>query len=358
VVTTAVYAPCRLAALTAARAASIPGNVVRPLLAIVIVIAACSADEAPGLHDPAQFLAQVRTAECDTMVRCRIFGSAETCDLYRHHRLPLPAGIVIVPDVDWLAELADGHVVYSPSDAAACLAAWRDPACRSTAGLERCATVFRGTALAGTDTYAPQACAAGYWKESGCSGGCCRGICARQLAIPSRPEGTACGVVDEVGQRCDRHLACRLGRCARLSVGDACEQDLDCPPGLLCDGRCRPRLAIGEVCSRADDCGDLGSYCGFDVRCHRLPLDGELCNDGMCGPGLGCDPLTGRCAGFRTEAESCAELGVALCSRGLYCDRWDGTCRPQRPDGADCSDGPECITGVCGSGFVCGATCR
>jgi hypothetical protein len=331
--------------------------VVRPLVAIVIAIAACSTDAVPAIDDPAEFLAQVRAAECDTMVRCRIFGSADHCETVRHHRLGLPADIVVVPDVDWLAEQADGNAVYSPVDAAACLAAWRDRSCRSTAARDRCATAFRGIAIAGAVTRSPASCAAGFWENADCSGNCCRGSCGRQQAIPPRPEGTACGLVDGSGRRCDLHLSCRFGRCVRLTVGDACSQSNDCPEGLVCDGRCRPRVATGGPCTSSGDCGDLGSYCGFDQRCHLLPLDGERCDEGLCAPGLGCHP-SGVCAGFLGEGDLCAELGLALCNRGLYCDQSAATCRGQRPDGADCVDDVECTGGVCGVGFRCGDSCR
>jgi hypothetical protein len=323
--------------------------------AFAVAVAACSDDPAPALDEPLAFLTQVRAAECDTMVRCRIFGSQEQCDVFRDLRLPLPWGVTVVPDVDWIDALAEGTAVYSPEDAAACLAAWRGDTCRRSAALDRCATAFRGIALGGATTSAREVCSAGFWEESVCSNACCVGRCGRLVATPPRPEGTPC-VAGAGVRRCDANLTCVLGRCARLTTGDVCGDDLDCPPDLVCEGRCRPRLAIGDTCGRQEACGDLGAYCGTDQRCRRLPTIGERCDDGLCAPGLACD-LAGRCAGFGYEGGPCEAFGVAVCGRGLHCDPFTATCAPQLPEGAGCTDSRDCSSGVCGDAFTCGAPC-
>lgn len=142
--------------------------------------------------------------------------------------------------------------------------------------------------------------------------------------------------------------------------------DSDCAQGLRCDIElCEGENTCTGLC--ADPClGTCPGGCADDERCDdasatcvALPGLGESCeDDGQCAPGLGCryeegEVFSATCIALPREGESCSQLG--LCADDLRCDfdplSTESTCVGPTPQGGACSGHLECASGYCPAGF-------
>lgn len=102
----------------------------------------------------------------------------------------------------------------------------------------------------------------------------------------------------------------------KLNANDPCHQDIECKPGLYCEGgydpgtgtyppaggTCKPLKQLGDDChqtdaSLADNCstrgsGDSGRYCGPSGKCEALIANDQACFlNTQCASGS-CDPAS------------------------------------------------------------------
>jgi hypothetical protein len=320
---------------------------VRRALAALAVLALAACDEPSPLviDDPADYLAELRATECEHLVACHVFADAAQCTRRIDHPGLLhwtwgrPPG-----EPAWADNVAGGTMSFDPVQAGACIEAIRRGTCAPEERFSPCWKVFHGIAPDGTVTSSQSECASNLWLTMECDQACCTGICGSSTAPPVGQPVTIEGIGDFCGadrdgfQGCKSHLACRDNACVLLAAGDTCFGTIECPAGLVCDGRCRSRDELGDACSRGpdgDSCAHIGAWCGDDRRCQPVALEGETCSlAAPCRYGLHCDPAAGRCIAVYAEGEACGATS-APCDAGLECVSRDGD-RPRCvPTGID-----------------------
>lgn len=145
---------------------------------------------------------------------------------------------------------------------------------------------------------------------------------------------------------------CNDGTCAAevyAALNEACEgasdDELECEPGLVCVGVCKPLTFVSTV---GADCGDIGTSVAL---CD--PAAGVVCQ-------VDFDTFEGTCLaiGDGTTGSVCAMgigqvLGTSACDSTSYCpDFTDGVpvaaeCVAKKANGARCEDSIECSSGAC-----------
>lgn len=162
---------------------------------------------------------------------------------------------------------------------------------------------------------------------------CLAGVCAAPAAL-----GAPC----DVSSDCERGLACVMGICG--PSGAPCARSEACGPGLVCVGAalttCTADVVDGGTCARTSDCAP-GSYCDARGRCAEIPSLGESC-ESVCTDGLSCDLPTGTCVVARDLGAPCQDSAHASCLPGLFCG---GTCMAPRAIDQVCGEG-QCATGL------------
>lgn len=168
-------------------------------------------------------------------------------------------------------------------------------------------------------------CAVGLYCDESAT---CPGTCQPLPAV-----GEECTSDCAQGSSCQNPDADGVGHCvAYAAEGEECGSDLrECLPGLLCDaalspGVCRPHL---EVLPPAAP----GGACQEDVQ---------------CGPGLFCDTVEDVCA---SRVGAGGECTLLECQRDLYCNSEDH-CASRIPTGQACPNSIACAEGFCIDG-VC-----
>jgi hypothetical protein len=161
------------------------------------------------------------------------------------------------------------------------------------------------------------------------------------VAITKRKEGESC---DSRGQECEEGLACE---------------------GRLGDTKCVPPGDVGAACSSLDSCKN-GLVCA-NATCANAAKEGEACSLGTCGPQLGCDLTTRKCAkiAFVADGAECDNLtrvcetgsceGVSFASSRGEVTITPGKCVAPIPEGGacgpavqgSCADFARCIAGKC-----------
>jgi hypothetical protein len=286
--------------------------------------AACDDDRSPLIiEEPAAYLAELRAAECEHLVRCHVFADAAQCA----HRIEHPGLLHQVwsrppGEAAWVDHVAGGTMRFDPVQAGACIEAVRRGACALEERFPACWKVFQGIAPVGAVTSSDEQCVNRYWSTMSCDEACCTGICGGGDGTPVGHPVTIDGIGDFCGAdrdgfvSCPSHLACRDYACALLGG------TIECPAGLICDGRCRRRDELGERCTRGvdgDSCAHIGAWCGDDGRCQALALEDEACSAAVpCRYGMHCDPDTSRCIAAYGEGEVCSSTS-APCEAGLAC---------------------------------------
>ncbi|MGZ3455585.1 MAG: Kelch repeat-containing protein, partial [Polyangiales bacterium] len=163
-----------------------------------------------------------------------------------------------------------------------------------------------------------------------CLATACNGTDAAACHAP--PAGTvACGVAScvdgiehhvgtcTVASTCsDAGKACGRYACGATTCNTSCTTVADCAAGFYCDAptsSCVPVLGLGKSCPDS-------TACGASLSC----VDGVCCSTSKCADGA-----------------SCAVAG------------FEGTCI--KKNGASCSLGAECGSGVCADGVCCNVAC-
>lgn len=131
-----------------------------------------------------------------------------------------------------------------------------------------------------TECVAPLVCRLGRCRiECRAQRDCSAGLdCVRdedKLGACQLEEEASCTLASE----CPDILVCRHGRCT-----NACEADVDCPPGARCDedesGMLGCRDVAGRECMLNSDCVDAGLICAPDGRCREPCRADRDCRDG------------------------------------------------------------------------------
>jgi hypothetical protein len=207
-----------------------------------------------------------------------------------------------------------------------------------------------GLVCDGTSCVTPGAEGSRCASAAGCADGL---VCA--------PSGT-CGAPGVVGASCtgsatcEAGLACVGGACAEGPAPCAACDSTDpnsCAAGDICLGgeapsTCAPRAGEGEGCPRFDDCAEglVCDFAGARPICRATPAIGMACVAGVCAAGAGCG-TDGVCAALPGEGELCLLGGATACAEGLGCDPVSGRCA------AAGTEGMPCVGGACGPGLVC-----
>jgi hypothetical protein len=252
-------------------------------------------------------------------------------------------------------------------------------------------------AAEGKSCFSDDECASGLvcnYAEGLCRPGALSGeTCA--YADPTNPIPGTETVRCADGLSCDPvAFVCAGGFC---SPGSPCFDtfaDSDCPETFYCVGNfftqatCQLPGAVGNPCSKDDDCAS--AFCDpFDEVCADLLATGESCFDhsecasgfcsgGTCNPSFGvgmpcasgfdeectdgyCDFMTSTCAAYAAEGGPCPNGSECDPDDDLYCV--DAVClRQPFPNGTTCFDNSQCASracymGECTTGAVIGAPC-
>ncbi len=197
-------------------------------------------------------------------------------------------------------------------------------------------------------------------------------VCRGAWVNPDGGVGLA-GVCDlpRDGDSCRGHGDCGVARWCNAGVCEAagaqtpCRHGLNCRRSDFCEaGRCRPRLAIGEACSRAGLPCVEGSFCvgasgSSQGTCEQPRRLGDACSAQKFCAGLTVDCLGGTCAVVGLAGTPCRQTWTMPPSECLENVCESGFCTPvTRADGADCRFDRDCVSGVCDRKFKCSSACR
>ena len=209
-------------------------------------------------------------------------------------------------------------ITWTPEQLDACAAALEPWACSGQSFFPR-ECDFRGALAAGTPCFLGMQCASGACGERG--GDIPNTVPSCFTCLQEGALGGGCNLAGcPVGALCvasDLFLA----TCKAQSVvpdGAACDWLLSvCNPGSFCDStthQCAPRRPLGSPCRAT-----WGTECAPPLRCSAqgtcVPPSGvgEECEDDrMCSPGLACDGVMQRCVEVQRRApgEDCDGISV------------------------------------------------
>ena len=253
---------------------------------------------------------------------------------------------------------------------------WSDAMC--TSGLcddtDTCAPVqAAGSACSSDPQCAGGACARPTYPGADGDYVCCPNgseLCDGDLyCIGSMPDGGACG--DNCNDLCQSGN-CISGICepASVPVGQACQEDSQCPSGSYCARPSYPGADDSYVC-----CQGKSELCGGDLYCVGAVPDGgacgdncnDLCQSGNCAsdvcqpsglPGLqACEEDSDCASGECGRTSYCSDESPPGCTEPTYCcpNGWelaDGReyCNGVIPDGGFCRRDAMCQSGYCYDG--------
>ncbi|HEY7376643.1 MAG TPA: hypothetical protein VIF57_31075 [Polyangia bacterium] len=279
--------------------------------------------------------------------------------------------------------VARGRITIDPAGAAACVAAYRDRACRTSPQspqaigalpdvaevLALCPELLVGHVPAGAACDLSPECM---------PGSRCVGVTSSVVS-----GGGTTGVPTGAGAAGGGGPAVSLGRnpgiCVRYqTLGQPCNDSSDCDPGagLVCRSPgfvCGPRLTEGEACAlqfdpltgqASDACdGARHLYCDTGALvCRPYPQAGEPCAAPFfpqCDPdpalALSCIPFGNTCKKPGDEGDPCGGPAIPPCRADLACRSTQsdgiGTCGIPPATGERCSDrcaSPAvCVGGIC-----------
>jgi hypothetical protein len=244
-------------------------------------------------------------------------------------------------------------------------------------------------------TCAAESCSAGiYTPSSACDA---NGNCAAPDAIVCAPyvcDGTTrCFQACTANSSCSTGNVCTNSSCGKKPIGAFCGADMECGSGnceqgvcctTACTGTCQSCAIPGSMgmCTAvasgpdpASTCVDHGAPgCGTDGKCLAGSCEkyqqGIACAGATCPgsgttftPGSTCDgagtcvtPASTSCSPFACGTNACkATCAIdADCAPGRFCN--SGSCG-LKSNGAVCSGGPECASGICAQGVCCATSC-
>jgi len=203
-----------------------------------------------------------------------------------------------------------------------------------------CATRFKGTIADGGDCYADIECKSpGATCESSCTDACCVGTCQPKLTV-----GDPCDSNDfcEPGLIC--YQTCRSG-----AIGTSCMGSFDCDSSAWCNaGVCAADLEPGSACTSRSQCGGDTTCTGLSIidprpgQCLSISKPGDPC-DFICYGNLYC--ASGTCHELPTLGDACSAFTPC---RGVDTICSNGVCVARGEEGARCS-----ITEPCRPGLFC-----
>lgn len=95
--------------------------------------------------------------------------------------------------------------------------------------------------------------------------------------------GPACGDAETMGCDCGKSACWDGVKCAKSLEGDACEVDLDCVDGSVCEADADAKLVCARGCHEDEQC-DIGQTCDTSINCLVPPCPGQC--TGRVGGGL------------------------------------------------------------------------
>lgn len=305
-------------------------------------------------------------------------------------------------EVDEVADVAAGKLVYNADQASACLAALNGLKCGGVNDLDElapsCEKVFSGALAIDAECTDDEHCKDGWCKGADEPNSGCPGKCAAD-----KPAGEACEDTDE----CVQGLSCNGGKCAervKAKAGEDCAGSNSCAAGLACDNEsksvCVALPASGAACLSEK----ASARCAAGLRCHEGKCAapgkaGETCDVGaqletglQCDAGLNCGVKLsdqgvpesqtcvaikgageacslifeckgldqyckeGKCASLPKAGEACVDKKVspfAQCQPTFECDETTSKCAAEP---ADAKAGESCEKVSCDSGLTCNAS--
>ncbi len=294
---------------------------------------ACGAIDCDGLDTTCRNYADLTSARCDSLGKCKSPNVAASCTAFTDTEAGQSCGLCKSCD-------GTGGCLQTPDDDASCGSldcSSFDSACRTyppatehrCLNLGRCKTA-NTTATCVTFTPSQSGTKCGTCKTCG-SVGDCDEMPADDSSCPSTINcnslDTTCRDYQSVtltGPRC-----INFGKCK--GVPDACTAFTDAEFGT----QCGYAYCEGTVLYRADMCG-------------TGETSGE-CNDGGS---LDCAPF--KCAGGACLS-TCANAATD-CGTGAYCDA-DGKCQWKKGEGAPCDGADQCQKAFCVDGVCCNTAC-
>jgi hypothetical protein len=300
------------------------------------------------------FLNELRDGSCDRDVRCGVLADRATC-----------VELQYISETEVLTlehDVAQGRVIFDPSQAPACVAAYRSLPCGGseafsaitmTAG-PACISVLKGTAAEGAPCFFISECPQGSYcrppEGLGSSAASCIDACC-----PGSTCTTFQGTLAE-GASCKKGLP-------TLTPSELCGGDNHyCATGSRTgiDGVCQPQVTgEGSVCADYDSCRSP-LVCVFDGgtgHCLHAVAEGGTCMSASgattpCDlPRDFCDPTTKTCVRRHHVGEACTTTGQE-CEEAAYCDATTATCLARGSNGEACG-GATAIP--CRDAFVCDA---
>jgi hypothetical protein len=279
---------------------------------------------------------QLIAANCAFYARCGIFPTAALCQT----AISVGSGFLTLQ-----ADVAAARIVYSATQAGACLEAIRNTPCgiadqfAADAVPSPCTAVFSGTVAPGAACYTGEECVgAGVCVlAAACPAGCCAGTCVAPVAAGGNcaaapcPTGTYC--------RGTQTATTMTFRCTpqATALGSVCDAADGCVPPLFCipdgtgTGTCERSLpARGAACDPNTGCDDSHDYCDASGICAKLVDVGSPCTTT---PLDNCiyyaDCVAGICKARGAVGAACvldATTGATGCLGSLMCPSPGMTC--------------------------------
>ncbi len=290
---------------------------------------ACDEEEDTGVPLE-QFVAQLRGATCERLVRCSYVPDAATCEA----TIPTDRGVVQA-----VASVIAGDLTYDPLAARTCVDTVLQHKCEGDYFLPRalreaCDPVFGNRKAEGAACFSGAECQgvdADCEKEEDCFAACCQGTC--KLA------GGAAGL----GLPCDVQTPCSPDLVCLVNEGGGDPGSGGGPDGSR---TCQPRVGAGQQCNDPFECVE-GYGCDPGTgTCFKQADSGATCNPLLEAPSCAaqadyCDEAQSKCIPLPGEGQPCAKNAFLTDACALYAQCVDGVC--QRLPGADQS----CLNGQC-----------
>lgn len=234
--------------------------------------------------------------------------------------------------------IALGRVEIDKQAFAGCLLDTSASQCNTARYSVACASRFKTIINQNSDAgscYIDSECRSpGATCESNCADACCLGTCRPKLKL-----GQPCELEDS----CEPGLVCNQ-TCRSGDVGAACTTFLDCDSSAWCDaGICKADLSPGAPCTGRAQCGGQTSCIGYSIgtgrpgSCKSISKPGDAC-ELFCYGGLSC--TAGVCRELPQLGGTCSAFSP--CS-GVDNVCVEGTCVTRRAETATCSDLHPCL---------------
>ncbi len=249
----------------------------------------------------------------------------------------------------WPARVDAGTLRYDPVTAQACADAYLARACADfQADPAACAQFLSpGSVLSGPCYGQFAEC-----KDSVCRGTACPRTCLPP-GVSDEPCGAHGDCRQDAGLYCRFGAATPgVGKCTALGAfGQGCGVDLPCSPELFCNnlGQCETRRHVGDACIEGT-CVE-SAWCHFSPQdggfCEDRMAAAEACTDDVqCRPSLLCEPLTGACEGVGPVADGGACSVRQRCAPSNVCFGASvtalGTCLAASGEGGSCLSSADC----------------